>query len=641
MLIRNILPRPAGFLGMALLLTALGGGAPARADQSDAVQAVERALMQPLPNTTNAKEVDDALAARKKRLTEVTDDKSGLTSLSDMALALLLPNWSDESTSRSDSPDTSRIDHDVRLALLQRMLAAVKAAIKGGQDNDNPDLRAAVATLVGEFSASARSGFLGARSGNGLVIAGLPGFAEVLAGLAKSDKSPEVRSAAARALAKVRSAPDVTVQGLEAMLKDSDVTVRRSAAAALAGLLRGTQAADRGGFAAPIVDPSPDSIVDFGPKVAAAAGAVLNGSESDAHVRRLAADAILQVATIVNNQLRSGSAEFIADLHKRLRPVVSALWDQVAALNRGALDPNPEVRQTALRAQEEMGDLRVHWLKPLEVLKIGPTPLPKPPVIKPKVGLALPLEAALLTDDPEANNLTASLQAAPKDDLAPLTQAIPALVRALGDPLVTNRLAAVDALETITARTGDQTVAQELGKESAATAAKALTRALSDPDRFVRWAAARTLGEMAPLDDADSDHRVEQGAVGALARLLSDAIPDVRLRVAIALERFGKAARAAAPALARASSRGDLEARIAAAHALEVIGGSPDVAVPALADGLRDSYVRLRRASAEALAAYGAQARPAQPALNRALRDSDPEVRRLASDALIKIGLGK
>ncbi len=206
---------------------------------------------------------------------------------------------------------------------------------------------------------------------------------------------------------------------------------------------------------------------------------------------------------------------------------------------------------------------------------------------------------------------------------------------------MTNRLAAVDALEAITARTGDQTVGQELGKDSAATAAKALTRALSDPNRFVRWAAGRTLGKMAPLDDVDSDHGVEQGAVAGLVRVLGDPNPDVRLRIAIALERFGKAACAAAPALALAASRGDLEARIAASHALEVIGGSPEVAVPALAAGLRDPNVRLRRSSAEALAAYGTQARPAQAALNRSLRDTDPEVRRLASDALIKIATGK
>ena len=304
------------------------------------------------------------------------------------------------------------------------------------------------------------------------------------------------------------------------MLKDSDAQVRRSAGRALAALLRGTQAADRGGFPAPIVEPTRENIIDFGPKVSAAAGAVLNGSESDADVRRLAAEAILQVATIVNNQLRS--AETIADLHKQLRPVVSALWEQTPALSRGVLDPNPDVRRTAIRAQEELGDVRLHWLKP-ELLPVGPTPLPRPAGGKPRASLTLPAD-----DDAELVSLTGAQQPPATGDPAPLTQAIPALVRDLGDPLVTNRLAAVDALEAVTARTGDQTVAQELGKDPAATAAKGLTRALSDPDRFVRWAAARTLGKMAPLDDVDSDHSVEQGAIGGLSRELADQNPDVR-----------------------------------------------------------------------------------------------------------------
>ncbi len=397
--IRTHLPRLAQALGLALFLLACGLGGPAQAQQSEAVQAVERALLQPLPPTTNAKEVDDALKARKARLTEVTDDKSTLNSLSDMAQVLLLPSWSDERLPIGDAPDTSKIDHDVRLALLQRFLAAVKATLKIG--DDNPDLRAAVATLVGEFAASSRSGFLGARSGNDLLIKGLPAFADVLAGLAKSDKSPEVRAGAARALAKLRSAPAVTVPALVVMLKDSDGAVRRSAAEALGGLLRGTQAADRGGFAAPIVEPSRDNIVDFGPKVAAAAAAVLNDAEPDAEVRNRAAAALLQVATIINNQLRS--AETIADLHKQLGPVVTALWNQAAALNRGALDADPEVRRTAIRAQEEMGELRLHWLNP-ERLPVGPTPLPRP--AKPKLG------AVLFPEDSDEIALTALQQPA-------------------------------------------------------------------------------------------------------------------------------------------------------------------------------------------------------------------------------------
>src|SRR5262249_55903087 len=150
-----------------------------------------------------------------------------------------------------------------------------------------------------------------------------------------------------------------------------------------------------------------------------------------------------------------------------------------------------------------------------------------------------------------------------------------------------DRLAAIDALETITARDPEapmpRTLASDLGKEPTADAARALTQALSDQNRFVRWAATRTLGKMAPLDDAADGKNVEQGAVNGLTRLVSDVDPDVRLRGAVALAQFGEAARPAVPALADASIRGDVPARIAATVAIEWIGGSPNAAVPALA----------------------------------------------------------
>ena len=55
------------------------------------------------------------------------------------------------------------------------------------------------------------------------------------------------------------------------------------------------------------------------------------------------------------------------------------------------------------------------------------------------------------------------------------------LAAGLMDPNPRSRLAAVEALETL----GD----------AARPVAPALVRSLQDPDRFVRWAAARTLGK--------------------------------------------------------------------------------------------------------------------------------------------------
>jgi HEAT repeat protein len=665
--VRDILSRagsPTSLVGLALILASLWTAREARAQQSEAARPLERALP-PALLPTEAQDKDAAPPQPKDKLKEPTD-KGQPISLGDMAQALL---------SSAEEPDA-----EVRKARVQRFLAGVKKAIEEGNANQDPALREAVAVLVGEFAASARGGLLGTRSSNQLVIDVLPPLADAMAALGKTDTSADVRAAAARTLAKLPSAADpsiaiqesilrdperkelhagakddlsrlrpavgVAVGTLETMLKDDkNPEVRRAAAGALTSVLKGTVAADRGAFAAPVVEPSRYNLILCGPTVARAAGSVLSGRESDPEVRRRSAAALLQVGSTLNSQLRAGATETLSDLHGALEPVQAALWKQIDALSTAAQDGDPEVRHTGLRALEEMGDVRLHWLWPSrETLPFTPTPEGKPRKPGKPTAAASPGELSGL-------NLTyVTYQAQPPkpetERFADLYRAIPALTRSLADDNVRNRLAAIDALETITARPRDlpappPTVAQELGARPAAEAAKALTRALSDRDRFVRWAAARTLGKMAPLDDVENGKQVQHGAIAGLALLLSDSDPDLRLRVAEALADFGKAACDAVPALAVAASRGDEEARIAAAHAILVIGGSPEVAVPALVTGLDNPNTRLRRASAEALAKYGAEARAARPALQRALRDSDPEVRRLVSDALIKIGTGK
>ncbi len=648
--LRDFLARPTGTplaVGLALLLATLGPAPAARAEESAPVEALRRALVESLPLTDVPEELTKALQQRAMTLQQLTDDKSQLQSPGDVAEALLLPTWS------TGVPETSKVDRDAREALVNRFLRVLRAESKAAAEQ--PDVRAAVCTMVGEFAVSARGGYLSDQRSSRLLLDDMPRFTELIADLAKSDPSPEVRAAAAAALAKLQSDPvkengprndelelpitfPMTVPTLDTLLKDPSPLVRRAAAAALGDLLRGTRRADRDAYtASPPIEPTRENLLDFGPQVARAAGAVLNDRETDPEVRRLAAAALVQVGNTLNSPLRRGSRE--------LRPVVNALWDQTAALDRASRDPDPRVRHTALRALEEMGDVRGHW-NSSEALPSLPPPNEKPRggPKPPRPGLAAPAEEA---SEPSELTLTYALAQAPaakpKDEPAPLADAIPALASALRDNNVRNRLAAIDALEAIAGRPEEQrtltTLAREIGPQPGATAVKALTRALSDPDRFVRWAAARTLGEMAPLGDVENSARVERGAVGGLVLQLSDADPDVRLRAAVALEKFGKAARAAVPALAgAATNRGDIEARVSAAHAIQVIGGSPAEAVPALAEDLGDSNVRLRRTAAEALASYGASAVQARGALNRALSDSDPEVRRLASVALLKIG---
>src|SRR5262249_32019419 len=111
----------------------------------------------------------------------------------------------------------------------------------------------------------------------------------------------------------------------------------------------------------------------------------------------------------------------------------------------------------------------------------------------------------------------------------------------------------------------------ELLEEKAAPAIPAVVAAMSDPDRFVRWAAARTLGNIAPENSAD--------AVPGLAHLLGDPDLGVRQVAANTLEIFAavkelqSALKAAVPALARTVNTSNTDVRLAAMETLRSFGG--------------------------------------------------------------------
>jgi HEAT repeat protein len=612
-------------------------------------------------------ELSAALKKRKETLTQLTAVKN-LPTLGDMAEALLLPDWADDQAIVSDTmPTAFTEDREVRETLFKRFVGEVKSKIHA----DDPPLRAAVATLVGEFGVSTRNGFLGVKGNNKIVMERLPELTAVLAGVAKDDTSREVRIAAAAALAKVQSertgtvagdnkVKPVTVPALQSLLTDSNaVEVRRAGAAALRDLLRSTPVADRtGSVSSPAAPQSSTNLPQFGPQVAQAAGEVLRSSERDPEVRRLCAETLLEVAKLVDPRLNlyTGMTTYEKrgqSPHTEMEPVVKALWKQTEPLSQATRDPDPMVRLTAIHTLEQMGNVGYHWFHPQKPIEFErppeSVPRPSPGKISPRAELTpdedreVTLVAALVLPPPEVAPFAPS----------PLKDAIKPLVAVMQTGNLAERLAAIDALETITARNPEnpQPLAKTLEVQPTAEAARALTQALSDQNRFVRWAATRTLGRMAPLyvaedgkevkKDAGDDQKLlleaERDAVLGLTRLLSDADPDVRLRVAVALAQFGDAARPAVRALADASTRGDVPARLAATVAIEWIGGSADRAVPALALSLTDQNVRLRRAAASALGSYGSAARPALSVLNRALRDPDPEVRRLASDAIIRM----
>jgi HEAT repeat protein len=204
-----------------------------------------------------------------------------------------------------------------------------------------------------------------------------------------------------------------------------------------------------------------------------------------------------------------------------------------------------------------------------------------------------------------------------KDPLAEgLRGTVQALAAGMSDPDPRARRAAIDVLEGLGG--------------AAAPAAGSLVSALTDPDQFVRWAAARTLGKIGPVETETS--------VPALAHLLTDPDLDLRIAAATALERYGIAAKASVADLVKSAGEGDAELRVAAIRALGAVG-TQDLAavVPAVRAALANPDSRVKITAAQVIGGFGPAARECSDPLRTMLRDSNPEVQKAASEALLSI----
>ena len=168
------------------------------------------------------------------------------------------------------------------------------------------------------------------------------------------------------------------------------------------------------------------------------------------------------------------------------------------------------------------------------------------------------------------------------------------------------------------------------GRE-AAEAVPQLVRALGDDDPRVRWFAIEALGLIGPEAKDAVPALVEalrsRDLAYALASEDSDALKDgpIRLIAAFALGRIGPDARAAIPDLIAALSGPDSRVRGEAARALGLIGPEARAAVPALIRLVtRGTVAEVAERAAEALGRLGSVA---VPAVIEMLHDADPEVR--------------
>lgn len=516
-----------------------------------------------------------------------------LKSLGDLSRALLLQEW--------------RVDllHDrIQQALARRFQEGAKALLTKGAVLE----KAATAYLIGEMASSARSldSSLGPKwqfLRQTIAVLG-PELVRVT-----RDPSPRVREAAATALGKIDSDPEANelaklanlkavVEALDQLLADDKPGPRLAAARSLNGLVyvaAQQEKKSRGPLQLNLAirnELFATCALVIGPATRALS------ANQPIHARRAAAEACQQVTASLKDRVKdlveSGGRRVQEAGPEEFRPILVAFQENIKGLAAASSDPDPGIRVQVRHVIEELAAVR-------QLLAPGEESIPK--LDGPREGESPP------------DGVDPTLKA-PRETLQEtLRQALGALVAGLKDPNDRGRLAAIDALETL--------------EGSASSALPDIVKRVHDRDHFVRWAAARTLGRLAP---ARPDL-----VVPAVQALLRDQDLDLRLVAAGILTRYGPAAAPAVKDLARSVRSGDPEIRIAAMKALESIGTAAELALPAMVEDLTYHNPQVRATAARTLARFGSAAAFAKPALSNALADSDPEVRRAASEALLKI----
>jgi HEAT repeat protein len=467
--------------------------------------------------------------------------------VSDLCRALALKEW------RDDDLDVgiAAIDRSYQEMLGNRFEVALHERLRGGDalsERRLLDLLAANDETLRD--ALAKTG-LSRRLG--------PDLCKVI------DSGPlEVRLTAAAAVAQMDVDSDLAVPAFRNLVDSNDMSLRVAGANGLATLMRGSlrQSKTRSRREA---FPNRTDTVRRARAIVATAGKWLKDPEPA--IRRPSMEAVGQAAgalcrfvleppaPLVEPEPDGGTARLERE-RAELLPLILELKDQALGLIGGLSDPDPQVRLSARGALESMAIARY------ELARRGAPPrLLSPPALA-------------------GTSAAPTVQAAASD---PLLDALGAPMATLATgayhPDVHVRLAVIDILESL--------------GPAATPAARALVRALSDPDRFVRWAAARTLGKIAPAES--------ESVVPPLARLLGDPDLDVRMAAAAALERYGPAAGPAVPELTAALKARDENFRLSAICALRSIGLEARTAIPALNAAATDPDPRVRQLAIELL----------------------------------------
>jgi HEAT repeat protein len=574
-----------GTLLLAVCLPAAAAGPAA----DDPVEGLRQALRADREAGANP----DALAFRRDNLAKHAAAVRGVAGL---GRALTLREWRNESL----HPKVAALDEEAWEKLAARFDEAVRKVLRQGDPAD----QLAAADLIAGLAETGRAN--GAMAGP--LYPHLGSLAGPLIALNRQGQVTDVRAAALRALGQIQPDPWQAAAALDRALRADDVALRRAAAGALVSMVAvSSREAKRGraGGGAPGQPAAPEGLATALQVVPVASRALadpdgnvrLQGAEALRHATALLHElVVLPVALefpptsrLLTAQERQQMEDYRAEVEREwegLAPLARELARQVPALGKAVADADLRVGLAASGTVEALAEARQRLRQRAATV---------PP---------LPWKGAG--------------EWHPEDPLGQaLKDAVPVLAKRLSADEVRARLASLYALES-------------LGPE-AARAAGEVVRALRDRDAFVRWGAARALGEMALKGEAAGK------AVAGLAPLLKDDNAAARLGAAAALQRYGAAARGAVAELSAAVKEGDDELRLRAIAALAAVGPEAGKdAVAALVKALQAGEPEVRAASAGALGRVAPADKAAREALRKALDDPDAEVRGAASAALLR-----
>jgi HEAT repeat protein len=627
--------RIVGYGTLALLLAIAGVRAASDDERLPKPVADFREALRKFPGLS-----DTDIEKRKEYLLR---EAKKLTSLVDKARALILIDWADQ------NPDTKlgAADREVRTTLMKSFTSEIKQIVRSGTTRQ----RLAVATLLTETVVNLRKQSTSTGLGNyptatdqkqaaqllqadrlkkEFVRTSFASLASDMAELTSAEHDDAVRATAALALGQIEPSLGgegvlkVSIDALADLLRPGNGReLRRAAATALMQTMQVAADEQRRSLRSDVESIRPISL-----RVLPVVSRPLREQDNDVVVRRqcidawrYTSDALADLIPAPGTEATSTSAlrKTAAEWRKDMKPILEIMQKFRDALATAVNDTDLPVRSNARRTAENLGKANRRLLD-LESKQAESLP---PPDDKKKKDVRRPSRESdvhLVRYEQEPDKPTAD----PLVDT--LTTLRPALEKGLANP--SNRLAAVEALEM-------------MGELAAPTIPSLVRFGLSDNNIFVRWATARTLGELAiPMNSKENTRRAAL-VVPRLAEMLSERDLDMRLTVATAIRHYGADARAALPAVERMINRGDTDSRVGMLNTVSAIGAAAGPALPSVAAALRDNTALVRATAADTLGRYGPGAVRFVPdvlaQLRGLLNDSDSDVRLAASEAILRI----